>query len=412
MTAITTKFAPATSLEMAIQDTLLQSGINEKKIKELETLQKRDLSEAEIAARTAQLAKMRSLFFFQEQKNKRLKKIKSKKYRKILRKAKERNQPTLAELEELDPEAAKEEHLKREKERAEERMTRKHKNTGKWAKYAASSQDPRFKEALKEHMSRGQDLLKKMNRINEDSDSEDLADEEARFRDEFLAGSISEQFDSFVYLSYANFLFIIDASESGSGDEENEADGEEEDPNYPKTGVFAMKFMKRAHDKQKAEFDQLMQDMDEEDEEWQKRMEDAVANQKGTKAANFNLDDIEVDRSEDSDEEKEREIQARKAAKDAKKNADKAQEEANRTGTGRMKFTSASTKAHSVADASASPIKLTDAERRSSKKLSANSMRLEPGSEGYSVGLSGPINVGLEAASLGFVSCKNDCTCR
>lgn len=59
--------------------------------------------------RQAQLAKMRSILFEQERKFKRMKKIKSKKYRQLRRKALEKAKAklTLEELKEIDPEAAR-----------------------------------------------------------------------------------------------------------------------------------------------------------------------------------------------------------------------------------------------------------------------------------------------------------------
>jgi U3 small nucleolar RNA-associated protein 14 len=58
--------------------------------------------------RQAQLAKMRSILFEQERKFKRIKKIKSKKYRQLRRRALERTKAklTLEELKEIDPAAA------------------------------------------------------------------------------------------------------------------------------------------------------------------------------------------------------------------------------------------------------------------------------------------------------------------
>jgi U3 small nucleolar RNA-associated protein 14 len=59
--------------------------------------------------RQAQLAKLRSILFEQERKFKRMKKIKSKKYRQLRRKALEKAKAklTLEELKEIDPEAAR-----------------------------------------------------------------------------------------------------------------------------------------------------------------------------------------------------------------------------------------------------------------------------------------------------------------
>lgn len=73
-----------------------------------EWLAQRDMEPSEIAAREAELMRMKHLMFYKERKFKWHKKIKSRKYRKILKKAKQSGQLTHEELRELDPEAAKE----------------------------------------------------------------------------------------------------------------------------------------------------------------------------------------------------------------------------------------------------------------------------------------------------------------
>merc|ERR1712157_428835 len=80
--------------------------------------------------RHAELAKLRALMFYEEQKRHYIYKIKSKKYRKIRRKQKER---FLSEQEGHEEED-KEEREKEEMERIKERMSLQHKNTSKWAK--------------------------------------------------------------------------------------------------------------------------------------------------------------------------------------------------------------------------------------------------------------------------------------
>jgi len=129
---------------------------------EMEELQAREMSKEEYLQRQGQLAKLRALMYYQEKKFRRQAKIKSKKYRKLLRKSKERQKLTLEELKEIDPEAAKEEIMKLEYKRAEERMRRRHKNMSKWAHFALKNRDPRFKESIQEHLQRGQELLKKI----------------------------------------------------------------------------------------------------------------------------------------------------------------------------------------------------------------------------------------------------------
>ena len=58
--------------------------------KESRDLEVNKLSIEDVKQRNSELAKMKSLLFYQEQKNKRINKIKSKKYHKIHKKAEER----------------------------------------------------------------------------------------------------------------------------------------------------------------------------------------------------------------------------------------------------------------------------------------------------------------------------------
>ncbi|XP_067903669.1 U3 small nucleolar RNA-associated protein 14 homolog A isoform X2 [Heterodontus francisci] len=85
--------------------------------------------------RRAELQKARVLQSYYEAKAKRAKKIKSKKFHKVLKKFKQKE--VLKQFEELrkaNPEAALEELKKMEQTRMEERMTLRHQNSGKWAK--------------------------------------------------------------------------------------------------------------------------------------------------------------------------------------------------------------------------------------------------------------------------------------
>lgn len=71
----------------------------------------------------------------QEQKNKRIKKIKSKLYHKLKRKEQQREESKLRkQLEEIDPEAAKELAHKEELRLAEERLRLRHGGHKKWAR--------------------------------------------------------------------------------------------------------------------------------------------------------------------------------------------------------------------------------------------------------------------------------------
>ena len=130
--------------------------------------------------RRAELAKMRSLLFYQEQKQKRVAKIKSKTYRKIANKAAQKNAPSLQELHALDPERAKEEQDRLDFERTKERMTLKHKNSGKWAKRMLGRYEDAGSEthkALMQQLQKGEQLRKKIDGVDSDdsygSDNDD-----------------------------------------------------------------------------------------------------------------------------------------------------------------------------------------------------------------------------------------------
>ena len=144
--SLTSQFEPRTEMETRIQKILEDSNLTEKKQMKQEELEMNKLTKEEVINRRAELAKMRSLMFFEEQKNKKIAKIKSKTYRKIQKKVREKNSAASQELDLdqlrlLDPEAANERLIALERERALERMTLKHKNGGKWAKKMNSRRD-------------------------------------------------------------------------------------------------------------------------------------------------------------------------------------------------------------------------------------------------------------------------------
>ncbi|OAX78380.1 hypothetical protein ACJ72_07312, partial [Emergomyces africanus] len=132
---------PLTDLESTIQNILVESGLADEKdksgearIREFEELQAKTLPLEEIQARRAELRKARELLFREEVRAKRIKKIKSKSYRRVHRK--EREKMDLREREALiaagvDVDAEDREKLDRR--RAEARMGAKHRES-KWAK--------------------------------------------------------------------------------------------------------------------------------------------------------------------------------------------------------------------------------------------------------------------------------------
>ncbi|KAE8444063.1 hypothetical protein EG329_000931 [Mollisiaceae sp. DMI_Dod_QoI] len=132
---------PFNELEATIQSILEESGLaaadgkdDEDYIREFEELQTNKLSMEEVKARRDQLRMARELLFREEAKAKRIKKIKSKSYRKVHRKQREKeerlNQEALAEGGFVPSEDELEAQDRR---RAEERMGAKHRGS-KWAK--------------------------------------------------------------------------------------------------------------------------------------------------------------------------------------------------------------------------------------------------------------------------------------
>ncbi|KAI8813476.1 Utp14 protein-domain-containing protein [Cladochytrium replicatum] len=225
-------FKPETDFEREIHQALESSGLNEKDQRKEESLKLNKVSKEEVLARQRELAKMRSLLFYEEQKLKQMAKIKSKTYRKIRRRDKERQlkgeELTLEELNELDPEEAKSKLLKMERSRAEERMSLRHKNRGKWAKQllAHKGQDPETQRAIAEQLQLHEKLKRKIQGLSDSDDSD------AAFSD-------NDEDDP-----RAAAMRGLETLEASMREDEAEVGGK-------KKGVMAMKFMQRNVNKER-----------------------------------------------------------------------------------------------------------------------------------------------------------------
>jgi len=162
---------------------------------------------------------MRELMFRADTKAKRLAKIKSKTYRRLKKKQKQ----NLLEKLDVDEGSAddEEKRLRLEVERARERATLKHKNTGKWAKAmkARGELDEDQRQEVLEMLQRGEKLRRKIHAKGEgdeedEDDSEDDAGDEGQIR--------TSAFDEVARLV------------------------EEDGPEHSKNSLFSMKFMKDA----------------------------------------------------------------------------------------------------------------------------------------------------------------------
>jgi U3 small nucleolar RNA-associated protein 14 len=142
------------------------------------------ISIEEYKKRHGELAKMRALMFYEEQKRNRINKIKSKKYRKIRKRQREREKEAENEATRLDDPTFDREKMEREEmERMKERMTLAHKNTSKWARRVlrrGAKMDIEERRALSLQIAKGDELRRKM--MGEDyeggSDSEGETEED------------------------------------------------------------------------------------------------------------------------------------------------------------------------------------------------------------------------------------------
>ncbi|KAF8555092.1 Utp14-domain-containing protein [Imleria badia] len=195
------KFTPSTELESAV-DTLLKSAqLRDEDITHTEALKMAHLSVEDVAARRAELRMMRELAFRADKKAKRIAKIKSKTYRRIRKKQRERLDGEDGDGDgDGDGEGDVEEdeaRLKAEVQRARERATLRHKNTGKWAKAMKGREglDQDQRQAIGEMLERGEKLRRRIHGENSDDDdgSEDTeSDEEERDGEEIKRGAFEE----------------------------------------------------------------------------------------------------------------------------------------------------------------------------------------------------------------------------
>ena len=142
----TTQSEPLTALEATIQNIMLESGLASGKgrsvddqVQAFEELQERKMPIEEVQARRAELRKARELMFREEIRARRIKKIKSKSYRRVHRKEREK----MAQEEHAALDAAgflnsDEERERNDRRRAEERMGARHRES-KWAKGVKAS---------------------------------------------------------------------------------------------------------------------------------------------------------------------------------------------------------------------------------------------------------------------------------
>ncbi|XP_004696062.2 PREDICTED: U3 small nucleolar RNA-associated protein 14 homolog A [Condylura cristata] len=139
------------------------------------------MSLEEAKMRRAELQRARALQSYYEARARREKRIKSKKYHKLLKK--EKAKKTLKEFEALrkvNPAAALEELEKIETARIMERMSLKHQNSGKWAKSKAimAKYDLEARQAMQEQLARNKELTQKLRAASESEEEVEAGAEE------------------------------------------------------------------------------------------------------------------------------------------------------------------------------------------------------------------------------------------
>ncbi|KAL1920156.1 uncharacterized protein VTP21DRAFT_1302 [Calcarisporiella thermophila] len=234
---LVSKFEATTALEKEVAEVLKAGGKEDQSAaREAMELELNKMSVEEAQQRRKELRLMRELMFREEARAKRIKKIKSKAYRKIQKKEKMARQ-----LAEMDPEDVANERLKIEAQRAQERMTLRHKSTGKWAKAMLKHgmRDEGTREAVMEQLRRHDELKRKIHDLESDEELSDLEqDEDEVVSDDQQAGEEEE-----------------DARQQALR-ELAELDAEEQ---APKKGVFAMKFMQQAESRRRAETQAMLE---------------------------------------------------------------------------------------------------------------------------------------------------------
>ncbi|PGH19874.1 hypothetical protein AJ80_03793 [Polytolypa hystricis UAMH7299] len=295
-----------TDLESTIQNILMESGLadsNEKsaedRIQEFEELQAKKIPLEEIQARRAELRQARELLFREEVRSKRIKKIKSKAYRRVHRKERER-----AEMKEREAMAAAgidmddEERERLDRARAESRMGAKHRES-KWAKSlkqtGRQAWDDEARDGMAELARRGEELQRRIEGrrvVGEHEEYLDASSSESDEEDDGFGSSVKTD-------KINNKLNKLSASRDSEGDEIEGSHAR----------LFNMKFMRNAEASRKAENDaevrrlqrelagEESQSEDEEEETGRQRFgrKDTKTSKPATKVARQDFEEPESD---------------------------------------------------------------------------------------------------------------------
>ncbi|XP_015367455.1 PREDICTED: U3 small nucleolar RNA-associated protein 14 homolog C [Diuraphis noxia] len=188
MVDFTRGFSHPTDLQQKISAVLQSSEIIQQKQKDLKMSwiekekEKYPLTLKELLEKRKSMANFRAKESYRHAKAHRQNKIKSKKYHRLLRKEKTKEQiKEFEKLQETDPVAALEKLNVIEKTRAEERASLRHKSTGQWARnhVIRAKYDKDSRIALAEQLRKSKELTQKVQpSLNETNDSESSDEEQ------------------------------------------------------------------------------------------------------------------------------------------------------------------------------------------------------------------------------------------
>ncbi|KAF9265920.1 Utp14-domain-containing protein [Marasmius fiardii PR-910] len=238
------KFKPRTTLESTISNLLTSANLaTDASVLQTEEnlLKANELSVEEVAERRKELRRMRELMFRAEVKAKRVKKIKSKVYRRIKRKEREKGD-NAHDVDEDEEEA----RLRHETERARERATLKHKNAGKWAKSimrrGGHDEDEGDKDGVRTGRQEIEDMLARGERLRRKIAGKDT-DESESGSDEDEDDGIPGAFDELKALRAETLDQAEDGQEKSKGGT-----------------IFDMKFMREAEARRQQEANAMVDD--------------------------------------------------------------------------------------------------------------------------------------------------------
>ncbi|TVY27642.1 U3 small nucleolar RNA-associated protein [Lachnellula hyalina] len=251
----TNQTKPFNELEATIQSILEESGLatangkdDEDHLREFEELETKKMSVEEVKARRDQLRMARELMYREEAKSKRIKKIKSRSYRKVHRKQREKeerlNQEALAEGGFVPSEDELEEQDRR---RATERMGAKHRGS-KWAKatkqIGRAAWDEDARDGITDMARRDEELRKRVEGRAVRKEFEDNSDASLTDSEE----DISEDDDAAEQNRLLRQLKKASASELV-------------DESAPGARLSNMKFMRKAEEARKKQNDAMVEDI-------------------------------------------------------------------------------------------------------------------------------------------------------